>query len=449
VFRDRIRALERVHEDQKVFSTTAVDEDVIAFARRDGEALVQVFFIRGGKLLGSEHYMLENSTDSADSEILGGFIEQFYDEATYVPPKLLLQSEVSDADIIQSWLRVKRGSKVAITVPRRGEKRDLVEMASKNAVETLEQLRLRWLSDEQKATAGLTELQKVLNLPAWPQRIECYDVAHLQGTDTAGAMVVFEQGTPQKKEYRRFAIKTSGNNDYMSMKEMLTRRFRRAGVEQAEAGRMAALSAARAGDKSEPAPGDSHEAIAQIESEQAQNLPELGDTVSELVAKDRQADGYNEPVLDKDTTNWGGWSVLPDLVVIDGGKGQLSAAQEVMREVGLLDVPMISLAKREEEVFLPGRSDPIILARRSEALHLLQRVRDEAHRFSNSYNKKMGAKRATKGRLDGVAGIGPKRKKALMKQYGSIKAIREAPIEELAKIPGMDRAAAQSLKENL
>ncbi|HET6314398.1 MAG TPA: excinuclease ABC subunit UvrC, partial [Chloroflexia bacterium] len=202
VFRDRIRSLERVLEEQKVFSATKTDEDVIAFARNDGEACVQIFFIRGGKLLGREHYMLEGTADSTPGEILESFMTQFYDDASYVPPKVVLQDDVSDAEIIESWLRVRRGTKVTLSVPRRGQKRDMVEMAARNAAETLEQFRLRWLSDEQKSTAALTELQALLRLPVWPQRIECYDVAHLQGTDVAGAMVVFEQGMPKKKEYR-------------------------------------------------------------------------------------------------------------------------------------------------------------------------------------------------------------------------------------------------------
>jgi excinuclease ABC subunit C len=447
VFRDRIRTVERVLEQQKVFSTTSADEDVIAFARNDGEALVQVFFIRGGKLLGREHYRLEGTAESEPGEIMGSFIEQFYESASYVPPRLILQHDVSDAEVIQSWLRVKRGTKVSFTVPRRGEKRDMVEMAARNASETLEQLRLRWLSDEQKAVAALTELQQQLNLSVWPQRIECYDVAHLQGTDTAGAMVVFEQGVPQKKEYRRFQIRTSGNDDFASMREMLSRRFRRTAAERAEAERDRALAAARNGDRDEPAPGAAHEATARVEEEQREEqvAPALGDTVEELAQKERQhAAGSGS-----DKANWSGWAVLPDLVVIDGGKGQLSSAQQVMKEVGLLDVPMIGLAKREEEVFLPGRSDPVILPARSEALYLLQRVRDEAHRFSNSYNRKLGAKRAVRGKLDQVPGVGPKRKKELMRHFGSLKAIREATIEELSAVPGMDKAAALSIKENL
>ncbi len=443
VFRDRIRDLKEVSEQQMVFSTASTDQDVIAFARNDGEAVVQVFFIRGGKLLGREHYVLAGTEESEPSEIMSSFIEQFYQDAPTVPANLLLQHGINDAEVIESWLREKRGTKVAINVPRRGDKRDLVDMAARNATETMEQLRLSWLNDDQKATAALTELQKALGLSAWPLRMECYDVAHLQGTDTAGAMVVFEQGKPKKKEYRRFQIRTSGNDDYASMKEMLSRRFKRTSAERAARGRADALARARAGERDEPAQGDDYEAIARIQEERNNDNVEPGNRgdIDAQTADEHSPNG---------TTDWSGWAVLPDLVVIDGGKGQLSAAQEVMREIGLLDVPMIGLAKREEEVFLPDRSEPVILPKRSEALFLLQRIRDEAHRFSNSYNKKLGSKRAVRSKLDSVPGVGPKRKKALMLHFGgSLKAIREASIEDLMAVKGMDKATAAKLKENL
>jgi excinuclease ABC subunit C len=446
VFRDRIRRLESVAEQKRVFSTANTDEDVIAFAQRDGEACVQVFFIRDGKLLGREHFMLEGTKDSDPDEILGGFLGQFYEDVSYVPPKILLQHDVTDADIIQSWLRQKKGKKVTISVPRKGEKLDLVDMAARNAAETLEQFRLRYLSDEQKSTAALTVLQEVLKLPVWPRRIECYDVAHLQGTDVAGAMVVFEQGVPAKKEYRRFGIKGVSNNDYASMQEMLTRRFKRAAAERSSAERDRALALAQMGVRDHGAPGAEFEAEAREREESSWNEAELGDTVGELSAKSERLDQDGNP---EQGAMEGGWAVLPDLVVIDGGKGQLSRAQDVMETLGLLDVPMISLAKKDEEIFLPGRSEPVVLEFRSEALKLLQRVRDEAHRFSNTYNKKLGAKRGIKSKLDSVPHIGPVRKKALMKHFGSVKAIKEASLHELLSVPGMDRAAADSLRENL
>jgi excinuclease ABC subunit C len=443
VFRDRIRRLDNVAEQKRVFTTANTDEDVIAFARRDGEACVQVFFIRDGKLLGREHFMLEGTEDEEPGEIIESFLGQFYDDAAYVPPNILLQHDVSEADVIQSWLREKRGTKVSISVPRRGEKRDLVDMAARNATETLEQLRLRYLSDEQKSTAAVTELQEVLKLSVWPQRIECYDVAHLQGTDVAGAMVVFERGMPQKKEYRRFQIKGVANDDYSSMKEMLSRRFKRTAAVRSAREREATLAVAQTGARDDAQNVSSFEAISRIVDERrdADADAEIGESEREVAAKvERQVEAQESE---------GGWAVLPDLVVIDGGKGQLSAAQEVMRELDLLHVPMIALAKRAEEIFLPGRSQPVLLSERSEALRLLQRVRDEAHRFSNSYNRKLGSKRATRGKLDSVPHIGPVRKKALMREFGTLKAIKEATLEQLLAVPGMDQAAAASLKEHL
>jgi excinuclease ABC subunit C len=448
VVRDRIRSLERVLEQQKVFSAATTDEDVIAFAQNDAAACVQVFFIRGGKLLGRENFMLEGAADATPGEILEGFMAQFYDDAAYVPSKLLLQADVNDAEIIQSWLREKRGNKVTISVPRRGEKRDLIEMASRNAAETLEQYRLRWLSDEQKSTAALTELQGLLGLPVWPQRIECYDVAHLQGTDTAGAMVVFEQGVPKRKEYRRFQIKTSGNDDYASMHEMLTRRFKRSTVQRAEAERREAVGAARGGERDRPAPSADYEAVARLETEEdsRRGEPALGDTEEAVAQKSREAESSTGS-----DTGWGegAWAILPDLIVIDGGKGQLASAKHALLESGIRDVPLISLAKKEEHIFVSGKAEPIILAKTSEALRLLQRIRDEAHRFSNNYNRKLGAKRAVKSKLDVVPLIGPVRKKALMRHFGSTKAIGEASVEDLMAVKGMDRAAALSIKEHL
>ncbi len=451
VFRDRIHLLESVREKQRVFSTSRADEDVIAFARRDGEACVQVFFIRGGRLLGREYFMLEGAADASPEEIMQSFIGQFYDSgANKPPPKLLLQHDVNDADVIQTWLREKRGTKVSITVPRRGDKRELVEMAARNAAETLEQFRLRYLSDEQKSTAALTELQQVLGLPVWPQRIECYDVAHLQGTDTAGAMVVFEQGVPQKKAYRRFQIRTSANDDYASMQEMLRRRFKRASTSRAVVERSEATALARAGQTHRPAPAAGFEAEERVRQEQfeARTEPRLGDTLQQLARKEELAETHGQGSA-PDRWDGGDWAILPDLIVIDGGKGQLNAALEVLREVGLADLPVISLAKREEEVFVPGQSEPVLLDRRSAALKLLQSIRDEAHRFSNTYNRKLGSRRGVKSQLDSVPHIGPKRKKALMKHFGSVKAIREASLEELMKVEGMDRAAALSIKEHL
>ncbi|MGI8588777.1 MAG: excinuclease ABC subunit UvrC [Chloroflexia bacterium] len=384
--RDQIRAIEKTSEQQKVFTATPTDEDVIAFARNDGDACVQVFFIRDGKLLGSERYVLENTSGAEPGEVLGSFVTQFYEDSTDIPPNLVLQHDLDEAAILESWLRQKRGDTVRLSVPRTGEKRDLVELVARNATECVEEMRRRWLTDEQKGTAALTDLQAALGLAAWPQRIECYDISHSGGTNTVASMVVFERGLAAKKEYRRFEIKTATNNDFLSMQEVLRRRFRRAGQERA--------------------------------TQAAQETPT-------------------------------GWAVLPDLIVIDGGKGQLSAAVEVMAEVNLSDIPIIGLAKQQEEVFAPGKSLGIMLPREGEALHLLQRIRDEAHRFAIGYHRKLRSTRAFKGKLDEIPGIGPKRKTALLKQFGSLKKMREASIEDLAAVPGMDRRAAEKLKELL
>jgi excinuclease ABC subunit C len=268
-------------------------------------------------------------------------------------------------------------------------------------------------------------------------------VAHLQGTDVAGAMVVFEQGVPQKKEYRRFQIRTVSNDDYSSMEEMLTRRFKRSAAERSAFERAEAMENARDGDRDEPAPGADFEAAARLEYEQATGEIDTADSESEMAAKaERSGDRAAAAAA-------GGWAVLPDLVVIDGGKGQLARAYAVLRGLGLHDIPVISLAKRDEEIFLPGRSEPVILEFRSEALRLLQRVRDEAHRFSNTYNRKLGSRRATRGKLDSVPYVGATRKKALMARFGTVSAIKQASMEELLTVPGIDRRAAASIKEHL
>jgi excinuclease ABC subunit C len=459
--RDQIRAIEKTSEQQKVFTTAPTDEDVIAFARNDGDACVQVFFIRSGKLLGSERYVLEGTGDVEPSEIMESFISQFYEDATDIPPNLVLQHDLDEAAILEAWLRQKRGDKVQLTVPRSGEKRDLVELVARNAAECVEQMRVRWLSDEQKAVAALTDLQEALALPGWPQRIECYDISHVQGSNTVASMVVFEHGLAAKKEYRRFEIKTATNNDFQSMQEVLRRRFRRAGLERA-------AQAAQ-----QPAPSDINLApsLAALQEEAARQAPPVGETApntqlaADAEARTEEIDtttaaSQEAPPADaaaatanaissKQVANWSGWAVLPDLIVIDGGKGQLSAAVEVMAEVGLSDLPIIGLAKQQEEVFKPGQSLGLMLPREGEALHLLQRIRDEAHRFAIGYHRKLRSKRAFKGKLDEIPGIGPKRKAALLKHFGSLKKMREATIEELLVVPGMDRRAAEKLKELL
>lgn len=375
--RDQIQSVEKVTERQKVMSTTTIDQDVIAFARSNGDACVQIFFIRGGKLIGREHFVLEGTQDEDGEEIMGSFVTQFYDHAAYVPPSIVLQNDIEEASVIESWLREKRGDKVALCVPRRGESKQLVDMVAANAAETLEQLRARWLADQKKTSEAIADLAEALDLPAPPKRIECYDISNVQGTNSVGSMVVFEGGQPKNSEYRRFKIKTvEGANDFASLQEVLRRRFKRA-----------------------------------------------------------------------DSTS--SWAVAPDLVIVDGGKGQLGAAMEVIHELGIDNVPVAGLAKEREELFLPEREDPILLPRTSQSLYLVQRIRDEAHRFALAYHMKLRTKGQVLSLLDEIPGIGPKRRNALMRHFGTIKAIRNASVEDMLKVDGMTRVAAQAVKDNL
>jgi excinuclease ABC subunit C len=396
--RDQIKGIDQIVEKQKVVNAGQIDEDVVAFARADGEACVQVFFIRGGKLVGRDYFVLEGTADEDDAKIMTSFLKQFYDQATTIPPKILLPAEIDEMMIIRDWLKSKRGSKVTLTVPHRGKQKELLEMAAQNAVETLVHLRARWAADENKQTEGLAELQQALDLPDPPLRIECYDISTLQGTNTVGSMVVFVKGVPRKSDYRRFKIQTvRGQDDYASMQEMLRRRFKRMSDEGYR-------------DKSK--------------------------TLTMHTGADDKKDNP--------------WALLPNLIIIDGGKGQLNAALEVLDEFELRDaIPIIGLAKREEEIFLPDQADSLMLPRSSQGLYLIQRVRDEAHRFGVTYHRQLRGQSAVRSRLDDIDGIGPKRRQALFKAFGSLEAIRQASIEELAAVPGMTKTAAEKIKEGL
>jgi len=389
--RDQIQAVEQVIERQKVVSTAFSDQDVIAFARNNGEACVQVFFIRGGKLLGREYFVLTGTQDENGTEIMTSFVKQFYSDAAYVPPEILLQNEVDEVSIIQSWLKTRRGEKVSVQVPQRGKKRELVLMAAENATETLNHLRLQWEMESNRYVTALAELQEQLGLEQPPSRMECFDISNTQGQLATGSMVVFVQGVARKSDYRRFRVRSvQGADDYAMMGEVLRRRFRRA-----------------------------------VETDLAELAGEPG------------ADGAAE-----DT-----WSLLPDLLIVDGGKGQLHVATDILREFDLLErVPVIGLAKREEEVFAPGNPEPILLPRDSEGLFVLQRIRDEAHRFAVSYHRNLRDANTLVSELEAVPGIGPKRRRALIMHFGSVEAIREASAEELAAVPGMTQQAAEQVK---
>ena len=387
--RDRIRAVERILERQRIIHTEGQeDQDVIALASEEDETSAQVFFFRGGKLIGREFFILQGTRDSSPGEVMSSFLQQFYESSPHIPAEVIVEVEPDDRAIIQNWLKEKRGGAVTLIVPKRGEKLRLVEMVKQNALEVLEQQRIKWLTDSQKTQMALEELQDVLNLAAPPMRIECYDISNTQGTNSVGAMVVFEAGRPRPNEYRRFKIKTvAGPNDFASIQEMLRRRFRR----------------------------------------QAQQNEERGEEIEQEVP------------LEHD------WA-MPDLIIIDGGKGQLSAAMEVLQELHI-DVPTTGLAKENEELFIPGSPDPIILPRTSQGLYMVQRIRDEAHRFGITYHRKLRSDRTFKSVLDEIPGIGPKRKQALMKHFGSVRAISDASVDDLATLNGMTREAAEKVKE--
>jgi excinuclease ABC subunit C len=387
--RDQLRSVRLIIERQKVVTEAGIDQDVIAFAREDDDACVQVFFIRGGKLLGREYFVLQGAEHEEEREVLTAFLKQFYDEAAYVPPEVLLPEQIAEATIIEEWLKSKRGAKVALRVPRRGRKRELVRLAAANAAETLAALRVQWEADAHRSEEALAELQEALGLAAPPVRIECYDISTTQGTEIVGSMVVFVHGVPRKSHYRRFVVRTvQGQDDYASMREVLERRFRR-----------------------------------------WRNATSRG----LLGSRDIK-----------------GWAKLPDLLVVDGGRGQLGVALEVLEEFGLRGkVPTIGLAKEREEVYVEGRSRPIVLPRRSQGRYLLQRARDEAHRFAITHHRGRRRKVGVASQLDSIPGVGPARRRALLKAFRSLDGIREAPVEKIAAVPGISRSLAAVIKKEL
>ena len=386
--RDQLKAISNIVERQKViFASDYKDSDVVAMARTDGEACVQIFFIRGGKLIGREYFVLEGTEDTTDTEVMSEFLKQFYTEAANVPQQVLLPEEIEEAKIIQEWLRSRRGGeKVDMLVPKDGQPQELVQMAAENAAETLQALRAQWQADSHKQEMALAELQSAFGLPNPPNRMECYDVSHTQGVATVGSMVVFEQGVPAKRLYRKFNIDSTSigaPDDFASMEEMLTRRFRR------------------------------FEAAA----ETATQAP--GAKVDESFSR------------------------LPDLIIIDGGKGQLGRAIQVLEKFNLSDkVPVVGLAKREEEIFFPHKSQSLMLPRHSQGLYLVQRIRDEAHRYGITAHRARRSKQGMASTLDAIPGVGPARRKSLLKHFGSVDKIREATVDELTAVVPQDLAEA-------
>ena len=390
LIRDQLQSIERVVEKQKVISSEEGNSDVLAIARSNNEACIQVFFIRNGRLMGREYFVMEGTEDIPDAGVMAEFIKQFYTEAAVIPERVLLPNEVEEAQIIRQWLRTKRGGeKVELSVPRSGTAQELVEMATENAVETLQALRTQWEADKNKQVQALSEIQQALYLSEPPNRIECFDISNTQGTASVGSMVVFEQGTPSRGHYRHFNIKTvTGPDDFASMEEVLTRRFRR--WQTAQENQLV-------GAKPDPS-----------------------------------------------------FAVLPDLLIVDGGQGQLGRAVKVLESFNLMElVSVAGLAKQQEELFQPGRKDSVILPRHSQGLYLLQRIRDEAHRFAITAHRKARGKVGVASRLDAIPGIGPARRKTLLEKFGDIEGIRQATLEDLIAIPGINEEIARAILSGL
>jgi len=416
--RDKIRAIERTMESQKMAAFARTDLDLVGLARQDNQAAVQLFVIRGGKAIGRDVFLLDVPRGTADDEVLSGFLLQYYGRATNVPREIAVPIALPDDADLEAFLAARRAEStvdardrrenrtvarpdavrvgrraagggagtaapVRLVVPQRGERRHLMTLATRNAQEMLAREQARWLADQGKTLGALGELADALSLPTLPTRIECYDISNFQGSETVGSMVVFEDGKPRTGEYRRFRIRdVVGPNDFASHQEVLRRRFK----------------LARAGNEG-------------------------------------SAEEYR-------------WK-MPDLVIIDGGRGQVSAAKEVLDELGLHDLPLAGLAKEREELVLPDLAEPILLPTTSQALYLVQRLRDEAHRFAITYHRDLRRKASVRSKFDDLPGIGPRRRGALLRVFGSIKRVREAPVEQIAAVPGIGPKLATQIKAAL
>jgi excinuclease ABC subunit C len=386
-YRDQLQAVERIADRQKVLTRGRDDQDLIAYSREGADVYVEVAYVRQGKMVGHDGHALDGAADATEAELLRGFVVQYYGSATHVPRGLVLPGPIAEPELLTDWLGRRRGGPVRLEVPLRGRKRALVAQLAETAAEELNQLRIQADYDRSRTEPMLTALAEALQLDGPPKRIECYDVSNIQGDSAVGAMVVFEDGRPRNEHYRHFRIRyTPGPNDFAMLQEVLRRRFERLEM-----------------------------ALRREDSE------EVGDR---------------------------SFSSRPDLVLIDGGRGQLSAAVEVLEELGFADIPTFGLAKEREELFAPDRAEPIVQEHNSPGMFLVQRVRDEAHRFAITHHRKVRSRKAISSPLDSVEGIGPARKRALMRAFGSLPAIREAPVEEIVRL-GVPEKVAMRLKELL
>lgn len=379
--RDQLKGIQQIMIEQKAVLDVETDQDVISMARGHGQCCVQIFFIRGGKIIGRENYFLRGTDDSSRGEVLTSFVKQFYLNCQFVPRHITLETEIDEQEILEQWLSEKRSGRVYFRVPKRGKQKDLVEMVGRNALEALEKQELEERLQRERNEGALEQLQHALGLPSLPRRMECYDISNTQGTESVASMVVFVEGKPKKDQYRRFRIKTvEGPNDFASMYEVITRRFAEANAE-------------------------------------------------------RQGEEKHTHKFDD----------LPDLVIIDGGKGQLQFARKAMAEQGYSEIATYGLAKKEELLFKENEEEPIVLPRESQALYLIQRLRDEAHRFAITYHRSLRGKRNLASILDDIPGVGEKRKKSLLKHFGSFTKIKEASVEELQEAEGIHAAVAEEI----
>jgi excinuclease ABC subunit C len=385
--RDRLDSVTKAVEKQQMVAARDEDIDVFGIADDELEASVQVFHIRRGRVVGRKGFIVDKVEDVEGGALIDRVLESFYAETppNGVPRTVLVPREPSIGPLIEEWLALERGSRVEIRVPQRGDRRRLMETVFENAREEFVRHRMRRASDHNTRSRALTELQDQLGLPEAPLRIECYDMAHLQGTDYVGSMVVLTDGLPDKRQYRRFKVHIEGNDDYAAMEEVLTRRL-----------------------------------AAYIE-ERDQPIDERGE----------------KP---------GRFAYPPQLLLVDGGKGQLAVAERVVAALGLEDeIPVAALAKRFEEVYLPGRSEPVGVPRGSDGLFMLQRIRDEAHRFANSFHRERRSKSMTRSSLDGIPGLGPARRERLVKALGGVRAVKAADLETLRGLPFLPDAVAEAV----
>ncbi|HET7388280.1 MAG TPA: excinuclease ABC subunit UvrC [Nocardioidaceae bacterium] len=407
--RDDLGALNRALEKQAVVLGDGTDADVIAFAEDPLEVAVQIFHVRGGRIRGQRGWVAEKMDDADTGGLVERFLQQLYGETVgdpvdSVPREVLVPALPEDVDVVEQWLSTLRGSRVRLRVPQRGDKLRLQETVGRNALQALGLHKTKRAGDLTTRNRALEEIQAALELPEAPLRIECYDISHLQGTEIVGSMVVFEDGLARKSEYRRFVVRglmgqSGHSDDVASMHEVLSRRFRRL----------------------------------------------LDERVEEPELAGGNAPGEGPMLVDPDTGRARKFSYTPGLVVVDGGPPQVAAAQRALNELGIDDIPVCGLAKRLEEVWLPSQPDPVILPRTSEGLYLLQRVRDEAHRFAITHHRSRRSKSMVESLLDGVPGLGEVRRKALLRRFGSLRKLRAATVDEIAQVPGIGPQTAQAI----